>query len=198
MAQATRLRDSAPDGEMGLLGRDYPVKEGEDRIPQFTVMMLSYYVCHYKKPTRNSQPISIRRSLHRSPSDSIRSPSTFITPLSTSFPPFCLDNFLMNSVLLKFFAYYNLKKMDQGSAGCALREHMRILLFSGLVLSETQVLVNLKTYAPSYFFPYTTLAYFVLGNHPLMQPPHIWDTYSRDMPSEEGGRRERYWSGTSR
>lgn len=87
--------------------------------------------------------------------------------------------------------------MDQDSAGCALRGHLKLLLFVGLLLSETQLLVNLKAYFPPYNLPYCTLAFFILCNSSPMQPQHISFQSSHAMHLEEVVRRGQFYSGTS-
>lgn len=40
--------------------------------------------------------------------------------------------------------------------------NIRLTLYIGLLLSETQILVNLKTYTSLTYFPYFVLAYFLI------------------------------------
>jgi hypothetical protein len=52
---------------------------------------------------------------------------------------------------------------EHGSASCTQRAYFKLMLFAGLLLSETQLLVNLKAFAPAYIVPYFTLTYFILS-----------------------------------
>lgn len=43
------------------------------------------------------------------------------------------------------------------------QKYYKAMLFVGVLLSETQILVNLRGYSPIFTFPYFTVAYFAIS-----------------------------------
>jgi hypothetical protein len=79
---------------------------------------------------------------------------------------------------------------DQTNTGCEQRSYFKALLFAGLLLSETQLLVNLKSYTSVSTLPAATLTYFVISNQSNIQPPSIWASRSQGIVLENGAKTE--------
>lgn len=84
-----------------------------------------------------------------------------------------------------------------GTGATSQQGSFKLILFAGLLLSETQLLVNLKSYALVYTMPYFTLVYFILSIFTVTQPPATSVSSSPRTGFGGVGRREQFWSGTN-